>query len=208
MTNARLALIGGGGFAREVAEVAELLGFEITGCYSSDPGNFAHVYRGDLDELARHKSDYDAVALAVGGVNRRTLTRRNQLVETMEAVGLPCPALVSPHAICAKGSVVGKGVFIGHNVTLGVGAQMRDYAIANIGAIIGHDTVIGRNSIVAPGAFIGGNCAIGDNTLLGPLSKILQGLKIGSDVIVGVGCTALRPLGDGTTVWPRPDRTT
>ena len=208
MTKARLALIGGGGFAREVAEVAELAGFIITGCYSLDPGSFSAVHRGLPEALEAHKKDYDAVALGMGAVNRRSLAKRNKFSEMIEATGIPCPAFISPHAVCGKGATVADGAFVGHRAVLGVGASVGPFSMVNIGAIVGHDVNIGRNVAVAPGVFIGGGSSVGRDTLLGPLAKILQGVAIGSDVIVGVGCTVLRSLADGSTVWPRPDRTT
>jgi len=31
-------------------------------------------------------------------------------------------------------------------------------------------------------------------------------VRVGREVVLGAGCTALRPLKDGASVWPRLDR--
>lgn len=208
MSKQRLAIVGGGGFAKEVAEVARLCGHEITGCYSQDPGAFAAIHRGYLDDLLQHRGDYDGVILGVGGVDRRSLTRRRGLTSWLAQCGLACPPLISPHAIQAEGVKAGPGAFVAHGAILGLDAVLQDFCVVNSGAIIGHDAIIGANTTIAPGAFIGGAADIGADCLIGPLAKVLQGVKVGDDVVVGIGCSAFRALPSGATVWPRPDRTT
>jgi sugar O-acyltransferase (sialic acid O-acetyltransferase NeuD family) len=208
MPGPRLAIIGGGGFAKEVAEVARLCGYDITGCYAQDPGSFAPLHRGYLDDLLQHRADYEGVVLGVGGVDRRSLTRRRGLTDWLANSSLACPPLVSPHAIRAEGVETQAGCFVAHGAILGLDAVLKDFCVINSGAIIGHDAIIGTNSTIAPGAFIGGAAEIGTDTLIGPLAKVLHGVKIGDDVIVGLGCAAFRALAAGSTVWPRPDRTT
>jgi sugar O-acyltransferase (sialic acid O-acetyltransferase NeuD family) len=204
----QIALIGAGGFAKEVAEVAQLTGYEVVACYSAEPGNFASIHRGYLDELAREKAEYAGVALAVGAYDRRSLKRRRALIEWIDEREISAIPMVAPTAILAEGVVVERGAFVGHGVTLGVDARVRAFSLINMGAIIGHDAIIGERVVVAPGAFIGGASSVGSDTIVGPLAKVLQGISIGADVMLGIGCLALRSLPDGSTVWPRPERTT
>lgn len=208
MPQPRLALLGGGGFACEVAEVARLRGFEIAACYALDPGSFGSIHRGYLAELEAEASNYAGVAIGIGAVDRRSLKRRMELVNWLTERRISCPPLVSTHAILAEEVTIGAGVFVGHGVILSVGATLAPFSVVNSGAIIGHHALVGTNAIIAPGAFLGGRATIGEQTLIGPLTKTLQGLTIGRDVVLGVGCTALRSLADGSTVWPRPDRVT
>lgn len=204
----RLAILGGGGFAREVAEVAEMRAYAIAACYALDPGSFAGMHRGYLDELEREAGEFDGVALGIGATDRRSLRRRLDLIDWLVARHIVCPPLVSPHAIVAPSAVVGDGAFVAHGVILGLDARVEAFGLVNSGAILGHDVHVSTNAIVAPGAFLGGGSRIGGSTLVGPLAKVLQGVAIGSNVIVGIGCTALRSVADGSTIWPRPDRAT
>lgn len=204
----KIALIGGGGFAKEVAELIRLNGDEVVACYSLEPGHFAAIHKGYLDELDADKAKYDGVALAVGAFDRRSLKRRRSLIEWIVARGIPAPAFVSPKAILAENVVVEDGTIIAHGGNIGVDAVLGQFAMINMGAILGHDCLIKSRAIVAPGAFVGGGSAIGSDTIIGPLAKVLQGISIGDDVMLGIGCLALRSLPDGSTVWPRPERTT
>lgn len=202
----RLAMIGSGGFAKEVAELARLSGHSIAGCYSTSEGTFSDVHKGYLDELERDRTDYDGVILGVGAVDRRTLAVRRGLIDWVLERGFPCPPIVSPRAVCAQGVVLAVGAIVAHGVVLGVDGHIGAFSICNAGAIVGHDAVLETNVVVAPGAFLGGATKVGENSLIGPLAKVLQGVSLGSETLVGVGCLAVRDLDPGQTIWPRLDR--
>lgn len=201
----RLALIGGGGFSKEIAEVARAHGHIIEATYSSHPEVQVGRYRGYLDALLADREEYDGVILAIGGVSRRAIRARADLIAWLDRHSFPCPALVSPHAIVSANVEVGSGAFVAHGVIVNTAAQLGRFCVLNSAAIIGHDTVIGDNTTISPGAFIGGCCTIGADGLVGPLAKILQGLTLGKGVTVGMGCNVLRTLVDDATIWPRSD---
>lgn len=201
----RLALVGGGGFAKEMAEVAKLSGYAVESVYSSQPVAQVGRHRGYLDELLADRDEFDGVALAIGGVSRAVIAARAELIAWLERHALPCPALVSPHALIGEGAAIGAGAFIAHGVIVNIDVRLGRFCVLNTGAIIGHDAVIGRNTTVSPGAFIGGRCRIGAGSLIGPLAKIIQGTRVGDDAVVGMGCNVLRDVPDHGTIWPRPD---
>lgn len=202
----RLAILGSGGFAKEVAELARLNGHSVEACYSIKQGYFADIHRGYLDELDQARSQFDGVLLGIGAVDRRTLAVRKGLVDWLVEHDIRCPPLVSPRAVRAEGVMLGDGAVIAHGVILGVDSRVGPFSICNAGAIVGHDAVIDANVIVAPGAFLGGGVTVGENSLVGPLAKVLQGVSLGPDTLVGVGCLALRDLRAGQTIWPKLDR--
>lgn len=205
MTTKRLALIGGGGFSKEIAEVAELCGYTVEATYSNQPTAQVGRYRGYLEELLADRAEYEGVALAVGGVSRAAIQARAGIIAWLDRHSLPCPPLLSPHAIISRGVVLGAGAFVAHGVIVNVDARVGRFCVLNTGAIIGHDAEIGDNTTISPGAFIGGRCTIGSGSLVGPLAKVLQGLKIGERSMIGMGCTVLRGVPDDGMVWPKPD---
>ena len=202
----KLAILGSGGFAKEVAELAELSGHSIVACYSMKEGAFGHIHRGYMNELERDREEFDGVVIGIGAVDRRTLAVRRGLVDWLVEQEFGCPPIVSPRAVLAQGVVLGDGVVVAHGAILGVDSQAGPFSIFNSGAIVGHDVTIGTNVIIAPGAFLGGGASVGENSLVGPLAKILQGVSLGPETLVGVGCLAIRDLQAGQTVWPRLDR--
>lgn len=201
----RLALIGGGGFSKEIAEVAQLLGYTVEATYSTQPTVQVGRYRGYLDALLADRAEYAGVALAVGGVSRAAIQARAEIIAWLDRHALPCPALVSPHAIVSDGVALGAGAFVAHGVIVNIDARLGRFCVLNTGAIIGHDAEIGDNTTISPAAFIGGRCAIGAGSLVGPLAKVLQGLQVGERAMIGMGCTVLRAVPGGAVIWPRPD---
>lgn len=201
----RLALIGGGGFSKEIAEVAQMRGYKVEATYSSQPTAQVGCYRGYLDELLNDRAEFDGVALAVGGVSRAAIQARAKIIAWLDHHSLSCPALVSPHAIVSQGVVLGPGAFVAHGVIVNVDARIGRFCVVNTGAIIGHDADIGDNTTISPAAFIGGRCSIGADSLVGPLAKILQGIKIGERAMIGMGGTVLRAVPSDAVIWPRPD---
>ncbi|TXN75954.1 acetyltransferase [Methylobacterium sp. WL18] len=201
----RLALIGGGGFSKEIAEVARMKGYAVEATYSSQPTAQVGRYRGYLDELLADRAEFVGVALAVGGVSSAALAARAEIIAWLDRHSIPCPALISPRALVCDGATIGAGTFVAHGVNVSVDARIGRFCVLNTSAIVGHDAVIGDNATISPGAFIGGRCQIGEACLVGPLAKVLQGLKVGTGAMIGMGCNVLRNVPDRASVWPKPD---
>ncbi len=203
----RLALIGGGGFAKEVAEVAELCGYTIVGCVD-DASAIRAPYRhwGGLGVLAEHRGEFDEVALAIGAVDRRSVETRARIIAMLDSQGFLMAKLISPAATIAKGVTAGPGVFVAHGVVVSVDAQLDRHVILNSNAIVGHDAVVGEQSIVAPGASIGGDVCIGKRVLVGPGAQVMQGLSVGDQSIISVGTVVLRSMQAASTTVPQRDR--
>ena len=102
------------------------------------------------------------------------------------------------------GETAGHILVVGASSGIGRAVAKR-FSVLNTGAILGHDAEIGDNTTISPAAFIGGRCTIGGHSLVVPLAKVLQGVKVRERAIIGVGCTVLRSVADGATIWPKPD---
>lgn len=198
----RFALIGGGGFSKEVAEIIALNGNSVAGYFATEEGVLKQPYWGPMENIKEFRDRFDCVAIAFGSVDRKSSVNRYHVIEWVAKQGVSCPAVISPYATCSAGVVIADGVFVAHSVVISVDAQIGSFTILNSGAIIGHDASIGSNVVLAPGAFVGGNTQIGDNSLLGPGTMTLEGRKIGHSVVVGVGATVVRNVPDGATVMP------
>ena len=198
----RLAFIGGGGFAKEVLELALLNGHEVAGYVAEAKGVLGRPYWGTPDVLAARRGDFDAVFVAFGAVDRKSLLSRAAMIRWVREQDIASPALISPHAVRASGVEIAEGAFVAHGAVISVDARIGPFAILNSSAIIGHDAKIGANVTVAPGAFVGGVTAIDEDCLIGPGANVLQALKLGREVIVGVGASVVRDVPNGSTVWP------
>jgi acetyltransferase EpsM len=198
----KLVLIGGGGFAKEVAELAVLSGHDVVGYVADTPGILKSPYLGTPDQLQSLPVQFDAVVLAFGALNAQGLIQRRAMINKIYSMGLQTLALVSPHAVVSLGVKLGVGVVVAHGVVLSVDSSVGDYCILNSCAVIGHDAEIGSNVIVAPQAFVAGNCFIADNCLLGPGSVVLEGRTVEGYCVVGTRAVVHRNLKHHSTVMP------
>lgn len=199
----RVVLVGGGGFAKEVAEIAELTGFTICG-YVADVKNEASLwpYLGGLDSLAFLKGNYEFAAVSVGSVNRDGLLSRRRIIENLIGMDIPIISLVSPYAVVSKGVSLGVGVIVAHAAVLSVDSQVGDFCIINTAAVVGHDSIVGGNSVLAPRSLVAGSVRVGENCLLAPGSVVLEKKRLGDNVVVGTGAVVHRDVPSGATIFP------
>jgi acetyltransferase EpsM len=198
----RILLIGGGGFAKEVHEIADLNGHQVIGYVADTAGIVDLPHLGSVDRLSELRSQFDQIIVAFGAVDRRSIVRRAELIGRIEAEGYEFASLVSPRATIARGASIGAGAFVAHGVVVSVDAKIGKHAILNTSAVIGHDAVIGERAIVAPCAFLGGAAIIGKDCLVGPNAVVLEGRCVGSNVIISLGSLVLRNVADGMTILP------
>jgi acetyltransferase EpsM len=197
----KIGLIGGGGFAKEVAEIAELSGFEIAGYFSDLPANTKWLYLGKLSEAEKFKEKMH-FAFCIGAVNGASLRRRREIILSLKEKNLSFETLISPKAVISAGVQLGVGVIVAHGVILSVDARIGDFCILNTGAVVGHDAKVGFNSILAPLCFLGGNVEIESDVLVGPNSSILELKKVGRNSVIGCGAVVHRNTKPNTTLMP------
>jgi acetyltransferase EpsM len=202
---ARLVFLGGGGFAKEVRDVAIVAGHGVVGYVADEPAKSSSLaYLGGVERLS--SLDFDGVFIAFGAIDRRSLMRRSSAIANLRAIGVKPISVVSPYARFGSGVALGAGSFVGHGVIVSTDAIIGEYCVLNNTCQIGHDSIVGENVTVAPSAFIAGGVNVGENCLIGPHAAVLQGVGIGRRVIVGVGATVLKNVPEGSTVLPSRSR--
>lgn len=196
----RLAIIGGGGFAKEIIEIALLNGFEIAGIFAQQNNLSAYPYLGYLDELLAKRELYDSVHIAFGGINQTGITNRAKVIQFLEKHAIPASTLISPFARISDDVEIGEGSYVAHNALISCEAKIGTHVIINTASLIGHDAYIGQNTTVSPQAFIGGESVIGENSLVGAGVLIKQGLNIGKNCIIGMGTIVQRSVPDNMMI--------
>ena len=61
---------------------------------------------------------------------------------------------------------------------------------------MGHNTNIGKNSLLTAGAVVGGSTKLGYNCWVAPNTAIKNGLKIGNNVTLGMSARVLKDVED------------
>jgi sugar O-acyltransferase (sialic acid O-acetyltransferase NeuD family) len=198
----RIALIGAGGLAKEMLEVAELCGHQVVGTFSvsgklKNTPNF-----GYLDELLTKRDEYDSVIIAVGVHSIDRIKARSELISFLVEHDIKQISLVSPYSRIHSSVSLGKGCYVHHDAMISCDSNIGDNVIINTSARIGHDCVIGNNTSIGPNVFVGGATKIGHNVLIGASASIKDGVTIGNDCIVGMGGIVLKNMRNGYLIMP------
>lgn len=202
----RIVLVGGGGFAKEVLDLARMAGQHVVGHVAPTPGIVDVPYLGTLDALDSQRDAFDGVVLGFGTVNRATALQRADTIARIDAMGLPLARVISPRACLSSGAQIGPGSVIAHHVIVAVDAVVGRHCMLNNAAQLGHDSVLEDNVALAPMAFVAGGTRVGANSLIGPGALVLQKLTVGAGSVVGVGSVVVRSLPPNTMVIPDASR--
>jgi UDP-N-acetylbacillosamine N-acetyltransferase len=196
----KLVILGFGGHARSVADVAlccENLAFiDPSACEGE---NFlGHRVFQSLDSIFFY--EFDGFAASGDGIQRQA-----QLTQLIER-DIPIATLISPKATIGLGSNIASGCFIGHHAHVGPMAQVGQGSIINTGAILEHESSVGLFCHVSVNAAVAGRSHLGDFCFLGAGAIVIDRISIGSSVVVGAGGVVIQSLDQPGTYIGSPVR--
>lgn len=210
----RIAIIGAGGMAREIASAIRAINalsprFDFLGYLVSDTSKLgdhdsAAEVLGDLTWIENNRGSLDALAIGIGTPGPRVNLSRD-LVRRFPDI--EWPVIVHPTAIVEYESAkLGVGCFLGAGCVTTVNLTLEAFALLNFGCTVGHEAVIGHGSVINPGANISGGVVIGEGVLIGTGAQVLQYLRVGSGSTVAGGAVVVRDVPDKVTVAGVPAR--
>lgn len=208
MSRIRIAVVGAGGLAREVAwllrdinrvsETYEFVGYLVSDTTKLGPHDSAGEVLGDFGWLAKNRGGVDALALGIGTPSVRVRVSRE--LEELHP-GLQWPALVHPRAVMdmdrctfGRGSVVCAGVVGTVNLTF------EPFCYVNLSVTLGHEAVIGGGVVINPSVNISGGVVLEEGVLVGTGAQVLQYVTVGRGATVGAGAVVTRDVPPGVTV--------
>jgi UDP-perosamine 4-acetyltransferase len=202
----RIVVVGAGDHAKVVLEALWAIGaFDVAGLLDPHPPGAdvlgVPVLGGDelLPSLLRQ-----GVAAAVVAIGSNL--RRQQIGQSLLAMGFALPVVAHPSAIVAPSATIADGVVVMARAVVGTLANIGELAIINTGAIVEHDNQIGRAAHIAPGAVLAGRVTVGQRALVGVGSAVRPGISIGDDSTVGAGSAVVSNVPSGTIVFGTPAR--
>jgi sugar O-acyltransferase (sialic acid O-acetyltransferase NeuD family) len=184
----RIVIWGCGGFAREVAMLAEQVGLEVVAFLDERPEMKGRVIddvrvAGTLDDI-RHLRP--SISIVTAGVGDPALKQR--FAAATEQAGFKhCHPIVHPQVYVSKRSSIGPGSVVCAGVVLTVNVRIGSHVIVNLCSTIGHDVQIGDYATISPGVNISGNVELGDRTYLGTNAAIRERVRIGAGSVIGGG---------------------
>lgn len=158
-----LIIIGGGGHAKVIADIASLNGYKIRGFLDDNAAVeklLEYKRLGNVCDCLRYADCCFIIAIGNNAI-RRSIAEKYSNLDYV--------TLIHP------------GAYIGSDVRIGKGTVLLP------GAIVNACTLIGNGCVINSGAVVEHDCEIGDFTLVAPNSTICGMTKVGSDCWIGAG---------------------
>lgn len=192
-----VSVIGVGGHAKVILELAKLNGLIIDGLFDDDVQkfnlNFGEYKRnGPVDVNLT-----GPLVIAIGNNKIRKLISGRVLNADWQT-------LIHPSAIISKNVIIGEGSVIMAGVIIQPGTRIGKHCIINTGACVDHDCVIGDFVHIAPNCSLAGSVSVGEGTLIGIGSSIIPNRTIGSWTNVGAGSVIITDQPDNCTTLGVP----
>ena len=177
-----LVLMGFGGHARSVADVALTAGYRqllFVDENAADGELFLEFpVQGSMPPPESHW-----VYMPCAGDNHRRHAQMRELIQK----NLKVATIISPSATVGYGATMAQGCFVGHHAHIGPLTRLGAGCIINTGAVVEHDCVLGECSHVSVQSCVAGRSRLGDRVFVGAGSVVIDKVSIVSDVIVGAG---------------------
>lgn len=206
-----LYIIGAGGFGREVAWLVERINAKTpTWDFKGFLDDNSILWNREVDGykihgghlvLERDKGDVWCV-LAVGNA----LARKRAVERLQPFPHIHFATLIDPNVETSKSVSVGEGSVICAGTIITVDVSIGRHNIINLNCTIGHDAVLKDFVTLYPSVDISGAVTVGECSEIGVGTQIIQGLSIGSRVVIGAGSCVIRNVEDGVTALGIPAR--
>ena len=195
-----LVLLGGGGHAKAVADVARSAGHEVLGVLTPEaaPDQPGLPRLGDdrwIDDCAEDTGFHVAIGPSHGS------PLREDIFKHVLARKMRLPEIVSPSAIVSGSAVLGQGSVIMHRVIVNADARIGDNCILNTGSIVEHDCVVEDHVHLAPAALLLGGVRIGAGCIIGGGAVVLPGVTVARGVLIGAGAVVTRSIEEPGGIW-------
>jgi sugar O-acyltransferase (sialic acid O-acetyltransferase NeuD family) len=193
-----LAIIGASGHGKVIAEIAELLGYEV--CFFDDAypvkNNVEHwPIKGTRANLLANNESYFGAFVAIGHA-----ATREQINNELQSHNIHTPSLVHPTAIVSQYAKISHACVIMPGAVVNAFSQIGAGSIINSNAVVEHDCKLGDCVHICPNAAVAGATTIGDRTWVGIGASVRQLINIGADVLIGAGSVVVNDTPENVTV--------
>jgi len=184
----RILIVGVGGLAKELTDLANVLGYDVDAYFTEKQANVLHPMQdvtivNDLDATTS-----EAALVAIGD------TAARQRFFGLLSGRFELPTLIHPSACVSPSARIGRGVLVMQNVVINADAEIADGALLNVACCVAHDCRVGVHSHLAPGTQMGGGSSVGAGVFCGTSSVILPNTSVGEWSICGAGAVVAKDV--------------
>lgn len=203
MMRKKLAIIGSGGHAVSVLNVAQSAGFDVV-CFIDDQKCGIKLLGIDIVSTEQVIGDINLLFSVAIGPN---FIREKVFNEYKNKFSLECfPLLIHESAVVSVHTKVGFGTVVMPNVTIGPNSTVGNCCLLNTNSSIDHDCKMEDYSSIAPGVIAGGNVSINERSTISIGTIIKDGITIGSDAVVGASSYVNSNVEDNAVHYGNPSR--
>jgi len=183
----KLVIIGAGGHAKVILDIAQKCGFDILGFLDDNAIGeiLGYSVLGKVSDCVKFDKDI-RFFVAIG---------KNEIREKItETYNLKCATLIHPSAQIGIDVKIGSGTVVMANAVVNPSANIGKGCIINSSSIVEHDCEMGDYSHISPAAVLCGTVKIGKKVHIGGASVVKNNIKICSDVTVGIGAAVTKDI--------------
>jgi len=184
----RKAIIGAGGFAREIQAAMGL------NCKFFVDDEYYQENQDNILPLSQFDENEYEVVVAIGDPKDRSDMIQKLPKNTKYFTYIhPTVITLGNDIEIGEGSIICAGCILTTNIKIGKHAHL------NLQTTIGHDCRIGAHFTTAPGAKVSGNCKIGDMVYLGTNSSIKEKITVSKLTTIGSNATVVKDIQESGT---------
>lgn len=202
-------IIGARGFGRELAlELPSWNGFcehyTIKG-FLDDKSDALEAFCGyppivsSVEAFEPHEDD--VVVCGLGAVKWRV-----KYINLLREKNCRFETFIAPTARIKATAKIGDGVVILSNSSVSADVVVADFVLCHPNVTLGHDTRIGKHSVIENGVFCGGFVEVGEEATLHTRATVLPSCKIGEHAVVGACSCVIGNVKANVTVFGNPAR--
>lgn len=183
-----LIIIGAGGHAKVIADVAISNGYTILGFLDDNPNilNFLNFNRlGSVKDFPKF-ADKAKFIIAIGSncVREKIANTHNANFAT----------LIHPTAVIGSNVTIQDGTVVMPYAVINADTKIGSHCIINSSAVVEHDCDIGDFSHIAPNATLCGTVMVGKKCHIGAGATIINNIDICENCIIGAGAVVTKSI--------------
>jgi len=195
-----IAIIGAGGHSKVIIDlIRELNEYNVVGIYDdTQTGYFVGIkILGKISEIDKSIENY---IIAIGNNNvRKDIYEKNKHLNWC--------TLIHPKSIISKTATIEHGTVILAGVVIQTEVHIGKHCIINTNCNIDHECKINNYCSICPGVTICGQIYIDELSFIGANSTIIQGIRIGSNCVIGAGSVIIKNVDNNSKIVGNPGRT-